>query len=65
MSTAHRPTWAPAKGGEEQGGTRIFKASIAFSAKNQAGHTKLKFRQIGQSTGSELKERDFRVSMPY
>ena len=24
MTTAARPTWAPAKGGNEQGGTRIF-----------------------------------------
>ena len=62
MSTAHRPTWAPAKGGEEQGGMRIFKASLARSAKDLAGHTKLKFRQTGQNSGAELQERDFRVS---
>jgi len=44
MSTAHRPTWAPAKGGEEQGGARWFKPSIQTSSKNAPGHTKLKFR---------------------
>lgn len=44
MTTAHRPTWAPARGGEEQGGTRLFVPSKQISAKNQASHTKLKFR---------------------
>ena len=44
MTTAHRPTWAPAMGHEEQGGMRIFAPSTAKSAKDQAGQTKLKFR---------------------
>jgi hypothetical protein len=44
MTTAHRPTWAPARGGEEQGGMRIFAPSKQVSAKNQAAHTKMKFR---------------------
>ena len=44
MTTAHRPTWAPAKGGEEQGGARLFVSSRMRSAKDQAAHTKLKFR---------------------
>lgn len=44
MTTAHRPTWAPAVGGEEQGGNRLFVPSRAYSAKDQPSHTKLKFR---------------------
>ena len=44
MTTAHRPTWAPAKGGEEQGGTRIFAPSRHFSAKDQPAHQQLKRR---------------------
>ena len=44
MTTAHRPTWQAAKGGEEQGGQRIFAPSRMTSAKDQASHTKLKFR---------------------
>ena len=44
MTTAHRPTIVPAKGGEEQGGMRIFVPSRMFSAKDEASHTKLKFR---------------------
>lgn len=46
MTTAHRPTWAPARGGEEQGGTRLFVPSKQVSAKNQAAQTKLKFRCV-------------------
>ncbi len=44
MTTAHRPTWAPAKGGEEQGGQRIYAPSRMTSAKDQAAQTKMKYR---------------------
>ena len=44
MTTAHRPTWAPAKGGEEQGGSRIFAPIRQYSAKDAASHTTLKVR---------------------
>ncbi len=44
MSTAHRPTWAPAKGGEQAAGTRVYAPSRQTSAKNQNSHTQLKFR---------------------
>lgn len=46
MTTAHRPTWAPALGGEEQGGNRMFAPSRMRSAKDQVSHTKLKFRCV-------------------
>ncbi|GAX75780.1 hypothetical protein CEUSTIGMA_g3223.t1 [Chlamydomonas eustigma] len=58
MSTAHRPTWAPAKGGEEQGGARWFKPSIQTSVKNAPAHTKLKFRQDGQGKTSEIANKE-------
>lgn len=44
MTTAHRPTWAPALGGS---GTReggLGSLSKQTSVKDQAAHTKLKFR---------------------
>eukprot|EP00884_Botryococcus_braunii_P006143 jgi/Botrbrau1/1552/Bobra.0107s0040.1 len=63
MTTAHRPTWAPAKGGEEQGGNRIFAPSRAYSAKDQPGHTKLKFRQPGQSNTADVKDRDLQAEL--
>ncbi|KAF8410886.1 hypothetical protein HHK36_003423 [Tetracentron sinense] len=42
MTTAARPTWAPAKGGQEQGGTRIFGPSQKYSSRDIASHTTLK-----------------------
>ena len=44
MTTAHRPTWQAAKGGEEQGGSRIFAPMRQFSAKDAPSHTTLKDR---------------------
>jgi hypothetical protein len=44
MTTAARPTWAPAKGGEDQGGARKFGGSRQVSAKDIASHTILKDR---------------------
>lgn len=46
MTTAARPTWAPAKGGNEQGGTRIFGPSQKYSSRDMAAHTSLKPRFI-------------------
>lgn len=46
MTTAARPTWAPAKGGNEQGGTRIFGPSQKYSSRDIAAHTTLKPRQV-------------------
>lgn len=63
MTTAHRPTWAPTKGGEEQGGNRLFVPSRAFSAKDQPAHTKLKFRSDGQSSERDLKKRNLREEL--
>ncbi|XP_075263431.1 spliceosome-associated protein CWC15 homolog, partial [Convolutriloba macropyga] len=63
MTTAHRPTWAPAMGHEEQGGMRIFAPSTAFSAKDQRGQTKMKYRQIGQSSKGELEDRDLKAEL--
>lgn len=46
MTTAHRPTWAPAKGHEEQGGARMFGPSKKFSKLDDAAHTVLKTRCV-------------------
>lgn len=44
MSTAHRPTWAPARGNEEQGGNRIYAPSRHASKLDMPDHYFLKFR---------------------
>ncbi|KAL6629380.1 hypothetical protein ACP70R_029145 [Stipagrostis hirtigluma subsp. patula] len=60
MTTAARPTWAPAKGGNEQGGTRIFGPSQKYSSRDLAAHTTLKPRKEGQQTQEELQKRNLR-----
>eukprot|EP00602_Paraphysomonas_sp_CaronLab_P001113 CAMPEP_0185018338 /NCGR_PEP_ID=MMETSP1103-20130426/1096_1 /TAXON_ID=36769 /ORGANISM="Paraphysomonas bandaiensis, Strain Caron Lab Isolate" /LENGTH=231 /DNA_ID=CAMNT_0027548117 /DNA_START=15 /DNA_END=710 /DNA_ORIENTATION=+ len=54
MTTAHRPTWHAAVGGVKNHGF----TSQQVSAKDQIGMTRLKFRQVGQSSETEMKERD-------
>ncbi|XP_021287942.1 protein CWC15 homolog A [Herrania umbratica] len=60
MTTAARPTWVPAKGGNEQGGTRIFGPSQKYSSRDLASHTSLKPRKEGQDTQDELQKRNLR-----
>ena len=60
MSTGHRPTFYPAKGKSEVSGG--FKSRL-ISVKDQRGHTKLKFRQFGQASQSEMVARDFRAEI--
>ncbi|XP_054823311.1 uncharacterized protein LOC129321542 [Prosopis cineraria] len=63
MTTAARPTWAPAKGGNEQGGTRIFGPSQKYSSRDLAAHTTLKPRKEGQDTQEELQRRNLREEL--
>ncbi|EAU91802.2 hypothetical protein CC1G_04570 [Coprinopsis cinerea okayama7 len=57
MSTAHRPTWDPAQAKDQKAGSR------QFSVRDMAAHTKLKFRQVGQTSVDELKKRDLRAEL--
>ncbi|TRM68825.1 Pre-mRNA-splicing factor Cwf15/Cwc15 [Schizophyllum amplum] len=57
MSTAHRPTWDPAQAKDVKG------ASRQFSVRDMASHTKLKFRQAGQTSQDEVKKRDLRAEL--
>jgi len=63
MTTAARPTWAPAKGGHEQGGVRMFGNSQKFSSRDLASHTQLKLRKDGQDTADDLRKRDLREEL--
>ncbi|KAJ7517310.1 hypothetical protein O6H91_21G018200 [Diphasiastrum complanatum] len=63
MTTAARPTWAPAKGGHEQGGVRIFGPSQKYSSRDLASHTNLKTRKEGQDTQTELRKRNLREEL--
>ncbi|KDQ56298.1 hypothetical protein JAAARDRAFT_132472 [Jaapia argillacea MUCL 33604] len=57
MSTAHRPTWDPAQAREVKGGSR------QFSVRDMAAHTKLKFRQPGQTSQAEVTKKDLRAEL--
>lgn len=57
MSTAHRPTWDPAQAREVKGGSR------QYSSRDMAAHTKLKFRQPGQTSAAEVMKRDLRLEL--
>ena len=63
MTTAHRPTWHPAKGGSEQGGNRCFLPTKQYSAKDAPSHTKIKYRQEGQGTQDEVGNTDFKKKL--
>eukprot|EP01116_Phalansterium_solitarium_P003151 TRINITY_DN137_c2_g2_i1.p1 TRINITY_DN137_c2_g2~~TRINITY_DN137_c2_g2_i1.p1 ORF type:complete len:236 (-),score=24.74 TRINITY_DN137_c2_g2_i1:121-828(-) len=61
MTTANRPTWNPAKGGGDvQSGTRLSATTRAYSAKDIPGFTKLKTRQPGQHSASDIRARDLK-----
>jgi len=57
MSTAHRPTWDPAQAKDTKAGSR------QFSVRDMAAHTKLKFRQPGQTSTNDVKKRDLRTEL--
>eukprot|EP00611_Tribonema_gayanum_P029233 TRINITY_DN7754_c0_g1_i1.p1 TRINITY_DN7754_c0_g1~~TRINITY_DN7754_c0_g1_i1.p1 ORF type:complete len:236 (-),score=98.30 TRINITY_DN7754_c0_g1_i1:486-1193(-) len=62
MTTAHRPTWTPAVGtSNARGNWATGGLSWQFSAKDEPGHKKLKFRQLGQNSEAELKRRDLKT----
>jgi len=57
MSTAHRPTWDPAQAKDSKAGSR------QYSVRDMAAHTRLKFRQAGQTSQSEVSRRDLRAEL--
>ncbi|KAF8936313.1 hypothetical protein BGZ47_009560 [Haplosporangium gracile] len=57
MTTAARPTFDPARGKGSQAPTRI------YSSRDLASHTKLKFRQTGQTTQDELNRVDLKAQL--
>ncbi|XP_059163089.1 spliceosome-associated protein CWC15 homolog [Physella acuta] len=60
MTTAARPTWDTAKGGRGKGEGDLSVLSKQYSSRDLPSHTKSKYRQEGQGTQEELKNRDFR-----
>ncbi|KAL1123811.1 hypothetical protein AAG570_001582 [Ranatra chinensis] len=63
MTTAARPTFEPARGGQGRGEKDLSAISKQYSSRDLPGHTKLKFREHGQGTTEELRSRDFRKEL--
>ncbi|ORY80285.1 Pre-mRNA-splicing factor Cwf15/Cwc15 [Leucosporidium creatinivorum] len=57
MSSAHRPTWDPAQGKDTRGNSKI------YSSRDLAAHTRLKFRQPGQGSTSDIARRDLKAEL--
>nr|CAG4645941.1 EOG090X0IT3 [Lynceus sp. MCZ IZ 141354] len=60
MTTASRPTFAPAQGGTRKGELSLSAMSKQYSSRDLPSHTKLKYRNTGQATTDDLRGRDFR-----
>uniref|UniRef100_A0A0K0ESZ8 Pre-mRNA-splicing factor Cwf15/Cwc15 n=1 Tax=Strongyloides stercoralis TaxID=6248 RepID=A0A0K0ESZ8_STRER len=58
MTTAHRPTFDPARGGTGRGETDYGKLSQQFSSKDMPSHTTLKYRHDQQKPSDKLSKKD-------
>ncbi|KAK5646800.1 hypothetical protein RI129_005264 [Pyrocoelia pectoralis] len=63
MTTAARPTFDPARGGQGRGEKDLSAMSRQYSSRDLPGHTKLKYREHGQGTIDENRARDFRKEL--
>ncbi|XP_046402203.1 protein CWC15 homolog [Ischnura elegans] len=63
MTTAARPTFDPARGGQGRSEKDLSAISKQYSSRDLPSHTKLKFREYGQGTTEELRSRDFRKEL--
>lgn len=63
MTTAHRPTWNNALGGDDAGGNRKVAVSGIQRARDQPAHKVLKTRKIGQNTVDEIGARDLKADL--
>lgn len=60
MTTAARPTYDTARGGTGRSESDLGALSKQYSSRDLPGHTKLKYRQDGQNSVNDVKNRDFR-----
>ncbi|CAH1102601.1 unnamed protein product [Psylliodes chrysocephalus] len=63
MTTAARPTFEPARGGQGRNEKDLSAISRQYSSRDLPGHTKLKYREHGQGTIDETRSRDFRKEL--
>ncbi|XP_012272626.1 spliceosome-associated protein CWC15 homolog [Orussus abietinus] len=63
MTTAPRATFETARGGQGRGEKDLSAISKQYSSRDLPAHTKLKYREHGQGTVEELRNRDFRKEL--
>ncbi|CAG9837061.1 unnamed protein product [Diabrotica balteata] len=63
MTTAARPTFEPARGGQGRNEKDLSAISRQYSSRDLPGHTKLKYREHGQGTVDENRSKDFRKEL--
>lgn len=63
MTTAARPTFEPARGGQGRNEKDLSAISRQYSSRDLPGHTKLKYRDHGQGTAEENRSKDFRKEL--
>lgn len=63
MTTAHRPTFNPARGGTGRNEGDLSKLSQQYSSRDMPSHTKLKYRQKGQAHPDEISSRNLRAEL--
>jgi len=63
MTTAHRPTWNNALGGDDAGGNRKVAVTQIQRARDLPAHKVLKTRKIGQNSVDEVAARDLKQEL--
>jgi protein CWC15 len=63
MTTAHRPTWKSAVGGEDQGGFRLHNPTRQYSSRDLPGFLDMKKRQDGQMSHQDVQNIDFKQDL--
>ncbi|CAD6207894.1 GSCOCG00003152001-RA-CDS [Cotesia congregata] len=63
MSTGGKATYHCARGGQGRGEKDLSALSKHYSSRDLPSHTKLKYREPGQGTVEELRNRDFRQEL--
>uniref|UniRef100_A0A0N4Z6V1 Spliceosome-associated protein CWC15 homolog n=1 Tax=Parastrongyloides trichosuri TaxID=131310 RepID=A0A0N4Z6V1_PARTI len=63
MTTAHRPTFDPARGGTGRGESDYGKLTQQFSSKDMPSHTTLKYRHDQQKPNDKLSKKDLQKEL--
>lgn len=63
MTTAHRPTYNPARGSSYQGGNKLYMPSLQYSSKDLPGNLTLKQRKLGQGHQKDVNKIDFKKNL--